>query len=542
MAKERRLHPTLKKLGYPGVTKSVSPLDLLNRLLKNDLISSSSVEEAFQTCLTEVQSMNDPSKREQKRSSNKEKGRVQQRHTRHVALRFYYDGAEYSGLAQNMGMESDKSVEKALFAALIKTRMVESRDSCGFSRCGRTDRGVSSAGQVVALRIKSNFPLDASHDEEGQSLLQETELPNNSLHKVHTWISAKEGDGPRVKAELSEYPYDKILNNVLPPTIRVMGWSPVSNDFSARFSATTRTYRYFFVKRDMDLDRMQEALQLLKGTHDFRNFCKMDVEKVYNFERTIHATKLVIDSEKEGVCYFEILGQAFLWHQIRCIVSILFMVGRRQEEVSVVKELLDVQRHPGKPSYPLASEYPLVLHHCGYPSLQMGHSCHNLWAVSCHFEEQWEDLLLAAARVRNGVCSMDDCAVRRQDVLDFARLRLTERFKKRRKHNPTPVTLEEHLQNLENGLGASPLLSWRTALDWLEQKGLRPSPQGMREIGHIPLLQRSKGPTYEEKIDALSKSRKRLERYEENVIKKRKTKEEDKAFYDHMARQGGSGV
>ena len=31
-------------------------------------------------------------------------------------------------------------------------------------------------------------------------------------------------------------------------------------------------------------------------------------------------------------------------------------------------------------------------------------------------------------------------------------------------------------------------------------------------------------------------------RYEENIVKKRKTAEEDKAFYDHKLQQGGSSV
>ena len=34
---------------------------------------------------------------------------------------------------------------------------------------------------------------------------------------------------------------------------------------------------------------------------------------------------------------------------------------------------------------------------------------------------------------------------------------------------------------------------------------------------------------------------KRRERYVENVVKKRKTKEEDKEFYERMLRQGGTG-
>ena len=50
------------------------------------------------------------------------------------------------------------------------------------------------------------------------------------------------------------------------------------------------------------------------------------------------------------------------------------------------------------------------------------------------------------------------------------------------------------------------------------------------------------GATYEEKIEALNKNGKRRSKLEENVIKKRKTKEKDSEFYEHMANQGGAGV
>ena len=65
---------------------------------------------------------------------------------------------------------------------------------------------------------------------------------------------------------------------------------------------------------------------------------------------------------------------------------------------------------------------------------------------------------------------------------------------------------------------------------------------GGRESVYIPILERSKGTTYEEKVAALQNSAKRKERYVENIIKKRKTKEEDHAFYERMMQQGGSNV
>jgi tRNA pseudouridine38/39 synthase len=560
MSKEmkKQLHPVMERLGL-GVSKKgkvdTASRDVLNYLLQKNLVKETDVQAAYDYNKKEKETQKSVSALQNEQSqtavavkNKKEDQPTRNYRTRHIALQFYYDGADYSGLAENIGMDADKSVEKALFQALLKTRFVTTRGENGYSRCGRTDKGVSSAGQVVAMQLKSNIALNASWDEAGEHLVTDADLPKNGIDTIRIWTPPKKGDGPRVEKDVAEFPYDKIVNNVLPGTIRILGWCPVSTDFSARFSASTRTYRYFFVKRPgMDLTKMREALQYLKGKHDFRNLCKMDVEKVYNFERLIHDVQLITTNDN-NVCYFQILGQAFLWHQIRCIVSILFMVGRGQEEPSIVTELLAVDQHPGKPSYALAPERPLVLHQCGYHDLQLGYSTQNLWATSCELERQWEELVLAAARVRNCIESMKELDVMRKDLVQFGRAKIQEVFKKQQRYTPTSETMESHLATLEEGLesgssennGAPVFLTWEQALLWLNSKNLIVSPEGVRASAHEPLIQRSKGTTYEEKVDALSQSKRRQARYDENVVKKRKTKEEDKAFYDHMASQGGS--
>jgi tRNA pseudouridine38/39 synthase len=42
-----------------------------------------------------------------------------------------------------------------LLDALERTCLIESRSSCNYSRCGRTDSGVSSVGQVVGVTVRS---------------------------------------------------------------------------------------------------------------------------------------------------------------------------------------------------------------------------------------------------------------------------------------------------------------------------------------------------------------------------------------------------
>lgn len=627
------IHPVLKELGLfqtgtdtqqqkqQEESPSCSSLNVLDYLLKNRILSEESVRSAVQALNTSQEEEEEEeevptetktkSSEAERKSSNtnstdkvKKKENQNHRHrTRHIALRFLYDGANFSGLAQNVGQESDNSVERALFQALLRARLVESRETSGYSRCGRTDRGVSAAGQVVALQLKSAIPLDASVDPEGTQLLSDDDdimssssppppLPKNEFEKISAWVvprkrNKKKGENTaseiptpasRVERDLSEYPYAKILNNLLPPEIRILGWAPVSKEFSARFSATTRTYRYFFVRRQLDLPQMQAGLDRLVGKHDFRNFCKMDVEKVYNFERVIYDAKLFVKTEdsneyttimadqkqsngtgtasssssfpqQQQMCYVQIHGQAFLWHQIRCIMEILFIIGNRLEEPSIITELMNVEKYPGKPAYALAPEKNLVLTECGYPNLQMGYSVQNVWAVSCQLERQWEELVLAAARIRNGIDVFRNVSIRQDDLLQFVTSKMSERSRKLKKSgilsssNNNLDEADELSQTLPMGGDDATLLCWGDALKWLQEKcNLIPDSQGLDTSIHIPLLKRSRGTTYEQKVEAIQKSDKRRQKYQDNVIKKRKTAEEDAAFYSHMTQQGGTGT
>jgi len=55
------------------------------------------------------------------------------------------------------------------------------------------------------------------------------------------------------------------------------------------------------------------------------------------------------------MCELMVHGSGFLWHQIRCIVAILILIGQGKEEVNLVKELLDIEKYPCTPNYQIAS-------------------------------------------------------------------------------------------------------------------------------------------------------------------------------------------
>lgn len=278
---------------------------------------------------------------------------------RKIALRIAYDGRTFHGLAAQE--DSDNTIEAHLFNALTKTCLITSRTECGFSRGGRTDKGVSATGQVVALTVRSGVKKRG---------------PDDCIDSP----CAPADDG-------AELDYVTLLNRVLPAEIRVLAWAPVEESFDARFSATHRVYRYFFVRGALDLARMQQAASHFIGEHDFRNFCKADTEHVAHFVRTLLAFEVLpVEPAPAGtageaaahmqLCACVIKGRAFLWHQVRCMVAVLFLVGQGLEEPDVVAQLLDVKANPCKPQYNMAAEHPLVLCEIGYrpaPEFTAGH-------------------------------------------------------------------------------------------------------------------------------------------------------------------------
>mmetsp|Transcript_10073 Transcript_10073/g.17717 ORF Transcript_10073/g.17717 Transcript_10073/m.17717 type:complete len:502 (+) Transcript_10073:195-1700(+) len=287
---------------------------------------------------------------------------------RHIALHVAYFGEKYRGLASQEN--SNDTVEDHLFAALEKACLITDRASSGYSRCGRTDAGVSALGQVVSLTVRSALknPQPAA-----ASIAPTMERPVKKKVKQSTDENSAEVESKAATHEddNDELDYPHILNRLLPDDIMVLGWAPLSDlDFKARFNADARTYRYYFRRKDFDLERMRQAANLLVGEHDYRNFCKMDVTNVKNFIREIKACEIVEEdgpeAGREGMCYIKVCGTAFLWHQIRCIASVLFLVARGLEDPDVVSTLLDIEKVPRKPVYHMAPGAPLILYESAY--------------------------------------------------------------------------------------------------------------------------------------------------------------------------------
>lgn len=91
--------------------------------------------------------------------------------------------------------------------------------------------------------------------------------------------------------------YVRMLNGCLPSDIRVLAQAHVPNTFNSRYKkhglinseyfcdryeCKYRVYKYFFYKRELNLERMNEAGKKFVGSYDFRNFCKLNLTNTAN--------------------------------------------------------------------------------------------------------------------------------------------------------------------------------------------------------------------------------------------------------------------
>ncbi|KAF9265781.1 pseudouridine synthase [Marasmius fiardii PR-910] len=333
---------------------------------------------------------------------------------RKIALKFCYSGWEYNGLAFQASPTRLPTVESVLFDALAQARLVDPKagfEGCGWEKCGRTDRGVSAAGQVVSLWVRSALRStedpDSSRPEEPEPVQAPSDQETLLLEPDDDAFGSLDlnDDGPSTSLSPSspssrlELAYVTILNRLLPPTIRILAWSPVSPSFSARFGCKYRHYKYFFSSHLLNIPKMQLAASRLLGDHDFRNMCKVDAGKqITVFTRKILKAEIVPVDENDSdagddvitgkpkMHVLNLIGTAFLYHQVRHIMAVLFLIGRGLEEPSVITSLLNVREgaeHPHsregegegeekpeivecKPEYQMADALPLVLWDCAY--------------------------------------------------------------------------------------------------------------------------------------------------------------------------------
>lgn len=258
---------------------------------------------------------------------------------RFIALKFAYLGWNYNGLNFQNEPTPLPTVEEEILKAMATAKLVLEADpaACNFSRCGRTDKGVSAMNQVISLDVRSNLSAE---------------------------------DQSSIENDNKEIPYVTILNSLLPTDIRITAicLRPPTG-FDARFSCKYRHYKYLFKNDDLDLKLMQEAANKYEGVHDFRNFCKIDGSKqITNYFREVYSANII--HLKDDYYVFDLKGSAFLWHQVRCMIAVLFLVGQKLEKPTLVDDLMNVEKYPSRPNYMMAHDLPLVLYDCIFPEME----------------------------------------------------------------------------------------------------------------------------------------------------------------------------
>jgi tRNA pseudouridine38-40 synthase len=217
-----------------------------------------------------------------------------------LKLTLEYDGSAFRGWARQ---PEERTIEGVVREALDAVFPAWN----GLAVAGRTDTGVHATGQVASVRAA--------------------------------------GGPPAEKAA-------KALNAAMPEDVAVLLAEEAEDDFSARFSAHSRAYRYRIHRRrvrspfesrralwwpkPVDRAALDAAAAMLPGTHDFTAFTPTDTEHT-SFERTVLAAAWEDHGDE---LHFTIEAVSFLRHMCRILVGTMLegldleplLVGRPRTE------------------------------------------------------------------------------------------------------------------------------------------------------------------------------------------------------------------
>ncbi len=228
---------------------------------------------------------------------------------RNVRLTVAYDGTDFHGFATN---GHQRTVMGVLAAAV--ERIV--RQPVELTGAGRTDAGVHAWGQVVTGLIPGDTDL------------------RRLQHSI---------------------------NGLCRPDISVRAIDWAEPDFSARYSATSRRYRYeiwnqpdpnplivrsaWHVHQPLDLDPMNEGAHALVGDHDFSSFCRRP-QPIPGLPEASLVRRLTLAAWSDAetpwgpMVRFEIAATSFCLQMVRSIVGTLVDVGLGSREASSIAEIL----------------------------------------------------------------------------------------------------------------------------------------------------------------------------------------------------------
>ncbi|MEX0592427.1 MAG: tRNA pseudouridine(38-40) synthase TruA [Nitriliruptoraceae bacterium] len=236
-----------------------------------------------------------------------------------------YDGGPFAGFARQ---QDQITVQGALEGAWSRLYGTDVPMTCA----GRTDRGVHALAQVVHV-----------------------DLPGDTHVQPETRLR---------------------LDALVGDAITIWEVRPVPAEFHARFSATSRAYRYrlvddpaavdpivrhdrWRVNETLDIAAMRAAARALMGEHDFASFCRANGRHT-----TRRIDVLTVTRVAPGRVDVRFKAPAFCHQQVRAIVGCLVDVGRHRRPACWVGEVLAAQDRAVAAR--VAPAHGLTLEHVSY--------------------------------------------------------------------------------------------------------------------------------------------------------------------------------
>lgn len=246
------------------------------------------------------------------------------------AMLVEYDGTNYAGYQiQPNGPTIQEALETALtlIAKLPKNRHIAT--SCS----GRTDAGVHALGQVIHF----DFPY---------------EIPGKSFQKA--------------------------LNSILDPSIRIKQVSQVAHDFHARYMSVAKEYVYrvdlngyldpfkrFYTLHHpykTDIAKIERAAIDILGEHDFTSFCSTKTDKT-DLVRIVTTADVLYNNQERELC-FRFIGNGFLYNMVRILVGTLLQIGDGLKPIDELQRLLKVKdRRQAGPTAPPQGLYMVKVYY-----------------------------------------------------------------------------------------------------------------------------------------------------------------------------------
>src|SRR5882757_213708 len=247
---------------------------------------------------------------------------------RNFKLTIAYDGTDFHGWQ----IQKSKPTVQGEIVSVLRRLTQEDTQLLG---AGRTDAGVHALGQVGSFRALSAL----------------------ELHRA--------------------------MNALLPPTIRIVAVEETGPDFSARWSAKGKIYRYRIYRGKvvppllwryvlhypfpLDEEAMKDAAARFVGTHDFTSFAAStgseDDDKERNMQREIFSAELRRTEDGEEL-WFTVHGRSFLRYMVRKMVGALLEVGRGKFAPDYIDQLYELKdRSKSGPTVPPQGLFMVTVDH-----------------------------------------------------------------------------------------------------------------------------------------------------------------------------------